>query len=66
MNDRRTVIEKVRAVLASEPRLGLAAHAIAVDFADGDLTLEGEVADVAQNEVADVAQKKRALERTSA
>ena len=52
------VLDRVRAALASEPRLDLHAFPIALGYVDGTLTLEGEVADVAA--------KKLALERAAA
>ena len=52
------VLNRVRAALASEPRLDLPRFPIELSFAQGTLTLEGEVGDVAA--------KKLALERTAA
>ena len=52
------VLNRVRAALASEPRLDLHRFPIELSFAQGALTLEGEVGDVAA--------KKLALERTAA
>jgi osmotically-inducible protein OsmY len=54
----REVLDKVRAALQSEPRLDLHAFPIELGYADGILTLEGEVRDVAA--------KKLALERAAA
>jgi osmotically-inducible protein OsmY len=54
----REVLDKVRAALQSEPRLDLHAFPIELGYADGILTLEGEVGDVAA--------KKLALERAAA
>jgi osmotically-inducible protein OsmY len=52
------VLDRVRATLASEPRLDLHAFPIELSYSDGTLTLEGEVGDVAA--------KKLALERAAA
>jgi osmotically-inducible protein OsmY len=52
------VLEQVRAALQSEPRLDLHESPIELSCADGTLTLEGEVSDVAA--------KKLALERAAA
>ena len=52
------VLDQVRAALQSEPRLDLHAFPIELSYADGTLTLEGEVGDVAA--------KKLALERAAA
>jgi osmotically-inducible protein OsmY len=52
------VLDRVRAALASEPRLDLHEFPIRLGYADGTLTLEGEVGDVAA--------KKLALERAAA
>jgi osmotically-inducible protein OsmY len=52
------VLHRVRAALASEPRLDLHNFPIELSFAQGTLTLEGEVGDVAA--------KKLALERAAA
>jgi len=52
------VLNRVRAALVSEPRLDLQRFPIELSFAQGTLTLEGEVGDVAA--------KKLALERTAA
>jgi osmotically-inducible protein OsmY len=52
------VLDKVRATLASEPRLNVHQCPIALSYADGTLTLDGEVGDVAA--------KKLALERAAA
>lgn len=52
------VLDQVRAALQSEPRLDLHEFPIELRYADGTLTLEGEVGDVAS--------KKLALERAAA
>ena len=52
------VVDQVRRTLQGEPRIALARHPIAISFADGALTLEGEVADIAA--------KKLALEKAAA
>jgi osmotically-inducible protein OsmY len=52
------VLEKARASLRSEPRLDLHATPVALEFAEGVLTAEGEVSSVAA--------KKLALERLAA
>ena len=57
-NSKSSILDAVRTALASEPRLTGDAHSIAMDFAEGTLTLEGEVGDVAA--------KKLALERAAA
>lgn len=54
----RGTVEAVRCALGGEPRIDLARHAISLAFADGVLTMEGEVADLAA--------KKLALERAAA
>jgi len=58
MGEAESVIEKVRQALHSEARVDLAHHALELGWAQGDLTIEGEVADVAA--------KKLALERAAA
>ena len=58
MRDKAQVLDAVRAALASEPAVDWHNHPIAVDFDDGTLTLEGEVASVAA--------KKLSLERAVA
>jgi osmotically-inducible protein OsmY len=57
MADRKQVLDEVRASFHSEPRFGPHRH-VDVDFEDGTLILEGEVADVAV--------KKLLLERGAA
>jgi osmotically-inducible protein OsmY len=52
MTDREEVLEAVRAALASEARVGLRGHPISLDFAEGTLTMEGEVASVAAKKLA--------------
>ena len=52
------ILNRVRAALASEPRLGLHQFPIELSYLDGTLTLEREVGDVAA--------KKLALERAAA
>lgn len=52
------VADAVRRRLAAELRIGLAHHAVAISFAEGVLTMEGELADVGA--------KKLALERAAA
>jgi osmotically-inducible protein OsmY len=52
------MVDRVRAALASEPRLDLHKFPIDLRYAEGSLTLEGEVGDVAA--------KKLALERAAA
>jgi len=54
----RTTIEAVRAALSADARIGLARHRVALAFADGVLTMEGELDGVAA--------KKLALERAAA
>lgn len=58
MAERERVLGDVRAALESEPGIDLHNHPLVLDFVDGDLTIEGEVADVAA--------KKLALERAAA
>jgi osmotically-inducible protein OsmY len=57
MNDTQKLLEEVRAALRSEPRFDPHGH-LDLDFADGMLTIDGEVADVAV--------KKLLLERAAA
>jgi osmotically-inducible protein OsmY len=57
-HDMTQLLDKVRAALASEPRLDLHRFPIALSYLDGTLTLEDEVADIAA--------KKLALERAAA
>jgi osmotically-inducible protein OsmY len=52
------VLEGVRKALASEARVGVRDHPLALEYAEGTLTIEGEVANVAA--------KKLALERAAA
>ena len=58
MTTTQHILDQVRQALRSEPRIDLHAHPIALDFADGTLTMDGEVADVAA--------KKLALEHAAA
>jgi len=58
MHEAEIVIEKVRKALHSEARIDLAHHPLALSWAEGDLTIEGVVADIAA--------KKLALERAAA
>ncbi len=58
MSEKTEVLAAVRAALRSEARVALQDHPIDLDFADGTLTLAGEVASVAA--------KKLALERAAA
>lgn len=58
MTGKAEVLEAVRAAFMSEARIDLHNHPIEMDFADGTVTLEGEVACVAA--------KKLALERAAA
>jgi osmotically-inducible protein OsmY len=53
-----SVLDQVRAALQSEPRLDLQRFPVALSYAEGTLTLEGEVGDIAA--------KKLALERAAA
>jgi len=52
------ILDKVRKALHSEPKIDLAHHPLRLSWAVGDLTIEGEVADIAA--------KKLALERAAA
>lgn len=52
MNDTPAILDTVRRALRSVPRLGPAATDIALGFADGDLTMEGVVGDVAMKKLA--------------
>jgi osmotically-inducible protein OsmY len=47
MTDKPEILDRVRHALASEPRIGPHAAPIAMDYAAGTLTLEGEVANIA-------------------
>jgi osmotically-inducible protein OsmY len=47
MADQSPVLDRVRSAIRSVPRLGAIHQDIALAFADGDLTIEGEVASVA-------------------
>lgn len=58
MSLKEDVLDEVRAALRSEPRLDLHRYPVELDFADGTLTLEGDVPNVAA--------KKLALERAAA
>ena len=58
MADPHDKLEAVRKSLLSEPRINLAHHPIRFQLSDGDLVIEGEVADIAA--------KKLALERAAA
>jgi osmotically-inducible protein OsmY len=58
MDESDSVIEQVRAALRSEARVDLAHHPLVLTYENGDLTIEGEVADIAA--------KKLALERAAA
>jgi osmotically-inducible protein OsmY len=58
MASKSEVLDAVRRALRSEPRIDPRTHPITVDFADGTLTMEGEVDGVAA--------KKLALERAAA
>ncbi len=51
MDPTEEILEKVRDALASEPLVG-AQHGISLALADGDLTMEGEVATVAAKKLA--------------
>lgn len=46
------VVEAVRQRLGAEPRIGAAHHGVALSFAEGVLTMEGEVADVGAKKLA--------------
>ena len=58
MDQTEQLLQEVRAALASEPRLDIHAWPLELKLADGVLTIEGDVLDVAQ--------KKLALERAAA
>jgi len=58
MPETAKVLERVRQALHSEPRVKLVHQSVRLAFADGDLTMEGEVPDVAA--------KKLALKRAAA
>lgn len=58
MTSGNRVLERVRRALRSESRIKLLHQSIRLEFADGDLTMEGQVPDVAA--------KKLALERAAA
>ena len=52
MPDRLEILDRVRRALTSEPRIGPQATPVAIDYADGALTLEGEVGNVAAKKLA--------------
>ncbi len=52
MNDERTVLEAVREALHSEPRVRSTGQPIKLAFANGDLTMEGEVDHIAGKKLA--------------
>jgi len=52
MKVRAEVLDDVRAMLAGEPRIGLAHHPIHLDYAGGTLTVEGEMGSVAAKKLA--------------
>ena len=52
MNPRDSMTRQVRAALEREPRINLHRHPLRIDSADGAVTLEGEVADVAAKKLA--------------
>jgi osmotically-inducible protein OsmY len=52
MTDKAKVLDAVRAALASEPRVDLHNHPVAMDLEGDTLTLEGEVASVAAKKLA--------------
>lgn len=52
MNPRDVMTRHVRAALEREPRINLHRHPLRIDSADGTVTLEGEVADVAAKKLA--------------
>jgi len=58
MDDAETMLQTVRKALLSEPRAAIASHPLTLRWAAGDLTIEGEVADIAA--------KKLVLERAAA
>ena len=58
MGEAESLIEQVRKALRSEARIDLAHHPVELSWDNGDLTIEGEVADIAA--------KKLALERAAA
>jgi len=58
MRERNAVLKAVRSALRSEPRIAAGSDGIRMDFADGVLTLEGEVGTIAG--------KRLALERSAA
>jgi osmotically-inducible protein OsmY len=52
MNPRDSMTRQVRAALEREPRINIHRHPLRIDSADGAVTLEGEVADVAAKKLA--------------
>lgn len=52
MAERMAVTRAVQAALERDPRVNLHAHPIALDFADGTLTMTGEVASIAAKKLA--------------
>lgn len=58
MTDSHAMLDAIRKALYSEPRIDLGHHPIRLSLSNGDLVIEGEVADIAA--------KKLALERAAA
>lgn len=58
MSDGRQIVDAVRKALSGEPRIDVGHHPLRLNWNAGDLTIEGEVADIAA--------KKLALERAAA
>jgi osmotically-inducible protein OsmY len=52
MSEQTEILDAVRAALTSEPAVAPSAHAIELDYRDGALTLDGEVASVAAKKLA--------------
>ncbi|HET6371266.1 MAG TPA: BON domain-containing protein [Nitrospiria bacterium] len=52
MADKETVIKMVRAALEHERRINLHRYPIGMDYSDGDLTLDGEVENIAAKKLA--------------
>ncbi len=51
MSEREHILERVRAAIKSVPAIGSHGHSIKLGYADGALTIEGEVADIAKKKL---------------
>jgi len=52
MSDRQQIVKQVRRALEFETRINLHRHPITIDFSDGAVVLEGNVADIAAKKIA--------------